>query len=253
MLTSAVRLLIVVPARIASSRLPGKPLRRLAGEPLIRIVCRSALQLAPDAAVVVASDDERVLDAVAPLGVRGVLTDARHASGTERVAEVAARPEFAGVDVVVNVQGDLVGLTPGLLDAAVARVAGGDPIGTAGRPLGARAARDPNRVKVVADGAGHALRFARRLPASAAWDGDVQIVEHVGIYAHTPPALARWVRLPPVAAELSQGLEQLRPLAHGVAIGVGVVADAPCMSIDTEDDLARAEAALAAAPHGGMA
>ncbi len=208
------------------------------------MVAKRVLAAGLEARVVIATDDPRVVAAVAPLGVEGILTDPAHRSGTERVAEVARLPRFRHVDVVLNVQGDEPLLPPDAMHGAVGRVALGDPIGTAAAPLSTDALGDPHQVKVVVDGAGRALRFSRAFPASGAWHGDVEVLRHMGVYAYTPDALQRWVALPPVAEERAEALEQLRPLAHGIPIGVARLAEVVTPGIDTEADLTRVEAHL---------
>jgi len=239
-----VRLVFVVPARLGSTRLPQKPLRLLAGRPLIRVVaervCRFGL-----GRVVVASDDQRVLDAAAPEGVDTVLTDPAHRSGTERVAEVARMPAYATADLFVNVQGDEPFVPEAAVTGSVSRVAGGDEIGTAAMLLDPAQRHDPNRVKVRVDARGRALGFSRTLAGPACCWGSA-VFQHLGVYAYRPAALARWTALPPTADEVDERLEQLRPLAHGMRIGVATVyADATTIhGIDTEADLRLAEAGL---------
>lgn len=237
------RLVCVIPARIASTRLPGKPLCLLRGEPLIRHVARHVRGFELDGPVVVASDDPRVLEAVGGLDVRTALTSSAHRSGTERVAEVAAHPDFAAAGVVLNVQGDEPFLPRTAAVGAVERVRGGDDVGTAAHPLAPGAWRDPHRVKVEIDGRGRARRFYRTPPAPACGRRPVTL-QHVGVYAYRPAALRRWVALPPTPDEEAEGLEQLRPLAHGLRIGVAAIADAPAHGIDTHEDLRLAEALL---------
>jgi 3-deoxy-manno-octulosonate cytidylyltransferase (CMP-KDO synthetase) len=192
--------------------------------------------------VVVASDDARVLDAVAPLGVPGILTGA-HSSGTERVAAVARRAEFAGADVILNLQGDEPFLPREAAEGAVTRVLAGDDVGTAAQPLSPDAWRDPRRVKVELDGQGRARRFYRT-PAAAGCPHGPATFQHVGVYAYRPGTLARWVALPATAGEAAEGLEQLRPLEHGWTIGVATLAQPAPHGIDTEEDLRTAEALL---------
>lgn len=242
MLVFAVRIVVVIPARIGSTRLPQKPLRLLAGEPLIRVVARRALALGLGGPVVVASDDRRVLEAVAPLGVAGVLTDPGHASGTERVAEVAARPELASADMLLNLQGDEPFLTRSAALGALRRVERGDDVGTAAQPLRPGVDRNPNRVKVEIDARGTARRFFRSPDPATPPAGEV--LQHLGVYAYTPATVRRWVALPPVAGERADELEQLRPLAHGMRIGVAKLSEAAPHGIDTEEDLRLAEAML---------
>lgn len=233
----------MIPARLGSSRLPGKPLRLLRGEPLIRVVVRRALALDLSATVVVASDDQRVLEAVDGLGVETMLTDPGHASGTERVAEVASRAGAGDADIVLNLQGDEPFLPRDAAQGAVARVKAGDDIGTAAHPLVDAAWRDPNRVKVEVDGRGRARRFYRT-PETPACGVRAPTFQHLGVYACRPPVLRRWVALTPVPEERAQGLEQLRPLAHGLRIGVAVLPEVAPHGIDTENDLRLAEAML---------
>lgn len=243
MLASAVRIVCVIPARLGSTRLPGKPLRLLRGEPLIRHVVRRASTLELGGAVIVASDDQRVLDAVADTGAVGVLTGADHRSGTERVAEAAAHHDVRGADIVLNLQGDEPFMPADAALGAVARVCEGDDIGTAAQLLTPEAWRDPHRVKVELDGRGRAMRFYRTSAAPAcSWRAPT--FQHIGVYAYRPAALARWVALPPIAAERDEGLEQLRPLEHGMRIGVAVLPEGAPHGIDTEDDLRLAEALL---------
>lgn len=194
--------------------------------------------------LVVATDASMVAEVVERSGVRAVLTRADHPSGTDRVAEVAARPEFASFDMIANIQGDEPFLDGEALRGAIARVRGGDDVGTAAAPLELAQAADPARVKVVTDRAGRALWFSRaaipfRRDADAPTDG--LYWQHVGLYVYTRAALARWVTLPPTAAELAEKLEQLRALEHGIRIGVARLAGGALPGIDTAEDLTRAQ------------
>lgn len=239
------RVLGVIPARLGSTRLPNKPLQLLAGAPLVtRVVARvRALGLVDE--LVVATDSPLVLEVVQASGAQAVLTDPAHPSGTDRVAEVAARPEYAGFDVIANVQGDEPDLSREALAGALARVAEGCPIGTVAAPLPAAEAAEPARVKVVTDEQGRALYFSRApIPY---WRGEDappsrHYWQHLGVYAYTPAALAAWAALPPTAVELAERLEQLRPLAHGLPIGVARLEWPAEPGIDTPEDLRRAEA-----------
>ncbi len=205
------------------------------------LVARRVLELGVAQQVVVATDDQRVVEAVAPLGVEGIVTDAELRSGTERVAAVAGMPGFARFDAVLNVQGDEPFFQVEAAEGAIERVLRGDRIGTAAAPLAKEHVANVNRVKVVVDGNGHALRFSRRLPASGAWACEVEVRHHVGIYAYERRALLRWAALPEVAEERADGLEQVRPLAHGIPIGVARIDTPAPPSVDTEEDLVAAE------------
>lgn len=238
------RVLGVIPARLGSTRLPNKPLQLLAGEPLITRVIQRVMEHGLTDQLVVATDSERIAEVVGRTGVRAVLTDPAHLSGTDRVAEVAARPEFAA-DVVVNVQGDEPFLPRAALAGAIARVVRGDDIGTAAAPLDEALAADPARVKVVVDGCDRALYFSRaaiphrRDPEA---DGARLYWQHLGIYACARPELERWVHAEPSPAELAERLEQLRALHCGLRIGVARLDEPALPGVDTLDDLHRAEA-----------
>jgi 3-deoxy-manno-octulosonate cytidylyltransferase (CMP-KDO synthetase) len=239
------RALGIIPARLGSTRLPNKPLQLLAGEPLITRVIERVLDHGLMTQLLVATDSARVAEVVARSSVRAVLTGESHQSGTERVAEVAARPEFSGFDVIVNIQGDEPFISREAVAGALARVEQGDDVGTAAAPLPPALASDPSRVKVVADAGGRALYFSRAVipyRRDSNDSGDGSYWQHVGIYAYTPAALKRWVSLPPCAAEQAERLEQLRALYHGLTIGVARL-EAPALpGVDTADDLRRAEA-----------
>ena len=235
----------VIPARLGSSRLPRKPLLPLAGEPLILWVIRRVAEAGVCQRLVVATDAREIAAVVEGAGYEAVLTSSDHQSGTERVAEVVANKTFRSFDVVLNVQGDEPLVAPRALAGAVARVTGGDPIGTAAGDLDGALAADPNRVKVVVDARGRAVYFSRApIPFDRDGTGDVIYHQHVGVYAYTREALERWVRLPPVCEERWERLEQLRPLLHGVGIGVALVPGAAAPGVDTPDDLRYAEAQL---------
>jgi 3-deoxy-manno-octulosonate cytidylyltransferase (CMP-KDO synthetase) len=244
---AAARVLGVIPARLAAERLPGKPLRMLGGKPLIERVARNALASGALEAVVVATDAEEIVRAAARAGCQGVLTAATHESGTSRVAEVATREEYRGFDVIVNVQGDEPFLPPEAIRGAVDEVLGGADIGTAAVPLDGTGAVSPNVVKVVLREDGRAMYFSRSLiPYPRDGGADATYWQHLGVYAFRPAALRRWMALAPTAAEWAEKLEQLRPLAHGMSIGVARLDRAAPPGIDTEDDLKRAEAYLLA-------
>jgi 3-deoxy-manno-octulosonate cytidylyltransferase (CMP-KDO synthetase) len=235
----------VIPARLGAERLPGKPLRLLAGRPLIERVALNARASGALDEVVVATDAAEVAAVVTRAGVRAVVTRGRHESGTSRVAEVAALEEFRGYAVVVNVQGDEPFLPGAAIAGAVAEVERGADIGTAAVPVGAEAAAAPSLVKVVLGENGRALYFSRSvIPHARDRSRAVRYWQHLGVYAFRPAALARWMALPPTEAELAEKLEQLRPLGHGLTIGVACLAEPALPGIDTEDDLKRAEAYL---------
>jgi 3-deoxy-manno-octulosonate cytidylyltransferase (CMP-KDO synthetase) len=239
------RVLGVIPARLGSTRLPNKPLQLLAGEPLITRIIERVQEHGLVGQLVVATDSEQVARVAERSGVRAVLTSSSHATGTDRVAEVAARAEFTGFDAVVNIQGDEPFLSRDALAGALSRVAQGDDIGTAAAPLALALAADPSRVKVVTDARGRALYFSRALIPYRREAGDPSdglYWQHIGIYACTRSALVRWVSLPPSRAEMAERLEQLRALDDGMSIGVARLTEPAIPGIDTADDLRRAEA-----------
>jgi 3-deoxy-manno-octulosonate cytidylyltransferase (CMP-KDO synthetase) len=239
------RVLGVIPARLGSTRLPHKPLQPLAGEPLITRVIERVLEHGLVEQLVVATDSSRVAQVAERSGVRAVLTAGSHETGTDRVAEAAARSEYAAFDTIVNIQGDEPFLPREALAGALARVREGDDIGTAAAPLDPALVGDPSRVKVVTDARGRALYFSRsaipyRREAGDAADG--LYWQHLGIYAFTRAALTQWVTLPPAAAEQAERLEQLRALHFGLTIGVARLQEPVLPGVDTADDLRRAEA-----------
>jgi 3-deoxy-manno-octulosonate cytidylyltransferase (CMP-KDO synthetase) len=239
------RVLGVIPARLGSTRLPNKPLQLLAGEPLITRVIQRVMEHGLIERLVVATDAPMVVEVAERSGVRAVLTDSRHPSGTDRVAEAAGRSEFAGFDVVVNVQGDEPFVSREALVGALRRLEVGDDVGTAAAPLDPALAADPSRVKVVTDARGRALYFSRAAIPHRRDPGhpsDGLYWQHVGLYAYTRPALECWVTARPSPAEEAERLEQLRALHCGLSIGVSRLAEPVLPGVDTPDDLRWAEA-----------
>jgi 3-deoxy-manno-octulosonate cytidylyltransferase (CMP-KDO synthetase) len=217
----------------------------LAGEPLIIRVIERVLEHGLVDELVVATDSSRIADVVKPSRATVVMTDPAHPSGTDRVAEVASRPEFARFEAVANIQGDEPFLTRQALAASLARVAAGDDVGTAAAPLDPALAGDPSRVKVVFDHMGRALYFSRAvIPHRREPDHptDELYWQHVGIYAYSRAAISRWPTLPRSPAEQAEQLEQLRALHCGLVIGVARLEEAVLPGIDTLEDLRRAEA-----------
>lgn len=240
--------LAVIPARLGATRLPRKPLRLLGGQPLVVRVLERVRSLALADRVVVATEAEEVAAVVRAAGGDAMITSDSHPSGTDRVAEVAAHRDFAGFDIIVNVQGDEPFMRGDAMAGAIAMVRDhGFPLGTAAGRRGPEIIDDPNCVKVVRADDGRALYFSRAaIPflrdAADATARDALLLQHMGIYAARRDALRRWVSLPPHPLELVEKLEQLRALADGLAMGVAVV-DAPSWGeVNTEDDLIRANA-----------
>lgn len=195
---------------------------------------------------VVATDSLEVAEAVRAQGAEVAMTSPDHPSGTDRVAEVVASRAFAGFDAVVNVQGDEPFVAAAAVTGAVRLVTSGAfELGTAAAHAAEGALGDPNIVKVVAADDGRAMYFSRaaipylRDRAEAELLPD-RVWQHIGVYAYTREALARWVALPPHPLERIERLEQLRPLAAGMTMGVTVIDEALRGGIDTEEDLARA-------------
>ncbi len=232
------RVIAVVPARYQSSRLPGKALAPIAGRPMIEHVYRRACEARSVDAVLVATDDERIADAVDTFGGVAVMTRADHPSGTDRLAEVAAALESA---VVVNVQGDEPLIAPSAIDAAVALVAdAGFDMGTLRRRLDEAAdLHNPAVVKLVVDARGRALYFSRApIPFTRPGHPAPPVWHHIGLYSYRREFLLQIAALPPTPLELAEGLEQLRVLEHGFTIGTAeTTTDA--IGVDTPEDLER--------------
>jgi 3-deoxy-manno-octulosonate cytidylyltransferase (CMP-KDO synthetase) len=253
-----VKTVIVIPARYASSRLPGKPLLRQTGKYLVQHVYERACQARRAAGVVVATDDSRIAAAVARFGGRVVMTRRDHPSGTDRVAEVAAGLD---ADVVVNLQGDEPLIDPDSLDLLaelLERDTAAD-VATLAAPLPtAEAYHNPNCVKVVCDDAGRALYFSR-CPIPYVREGapdfaarPPRFLQHLGLYAYRRPFLLGLAALPPAPLEQLEQLEQLRVLAAGRVIRVGVVEHAGA-GVDTYADYQRFVAAYRQGRHGRAA
>lgn len=234
---------IVIPARFASSRLPGKPLLNETGKYLIQHVVENAWRSRANA-VIVATDDERILTAVRGFGGHAVMTRSDHASGADRVAEVARELD---ADVIVNLQGDEPQLDPAILNVLPGLLAndGEAAMATLAVPIGSDEQwRDPNCVKVVCDRQGRALYFSRS-PIPHVRDGapdfarkPPRFLQHLGLYAYRRDFLLYLATLPPAPLEELEKLEQLRVLALGHKIAVGVVHHAG-RGVDTPADYAR--------------
>jgi 3-deoxy-manno-octulosonate cytidylyltransferase (CMP-KDO synthetase) len=241
--------LAVIPARLGSTRLPRKPLRLLAGLPLVVRVWQRVVETGVADRVVVATDSEEIVEVMRVHGAEVVMTRHDHPSGTDRVAEVASRPEFASFDAIVNVQGDEPFVSRDAILGATRMVTEmGFGLGTAAVHASAAILRDPDIVKVVAADDGRALYFSRSgipylrdaaNPRDAEVHGD-RVLQHIGLYAYDRQSLMRWVALPPSSLEQIERLEQLRPLSAGIPIGVALIDEPFRPGIDTEADLERA-------------
>jgi len=209
-------------------------------------------------AVVVATDDESVASIARQAGAECILTSDKHSTGTERVAEVAARPRFRAFQTIVNVQGDEPFIGPEAVRGAAQLVSNGSfPIGTAASRASPEILDTPSLVKVVVADDGRAMYFSRApIPYLRDHADRVKLSErtlqHIGVYAYSAEALREWVSLPPHPLEEIERLEQLRPLAAGLPIGVAVTNEAPANGIDTEEDLERANARWDAFMTGAM-
>lgn len=240
---------VVIPARYASTRLPGKPLAMIGDKPMIQHVYERALQSGADR-VVIATDDQRIMDAVQGFEGKAVMTRAGHVSGSDRLAEVCDFLQLAEDAIVVNVQGDEPFISPENISQVAQNLAQSNcPMATLSSPISeADEVFNSNVVKVVSDNNGKALYFSR---APIAWqrgafeDNKVQdlslLQRHIGIYAYRAGFLAEYVKMPPAPLELAESLEQLRVLANGYSIHIEPAKEAPGLGVDTAEDLAAAE------------
>ena len=196
--------------------------------------------------IVVATDDDAVADTARKAGAEVVMTSTGHSSGTERVAEVASLPAYREYTTIVNVQGDEPFIGREAVKGAAAMVSSGKfPLGTSASPAPWDIAGNPNIVKVVVGDDGRALYFSRAgIPFVRDHDAigstEIKMLQHIGVYAYSREALERWVKLPQHPLENTERLEQLRPLAAGMLMGVAINDEPPAAGIDTEDDLAAA-------------
>jgi 3-deoxy-manno-octulosonate cytidylyltransferase (CMP-KDO synthetase) len=240
--------IVIIPARLASTRLPNKPLADLGGKPMVvRVAERAALSGAQR--IIVATDHDDIAAACIAHGVEVCMTRADHPSGTDRIAEVARALELADDAVVVNLQGDEPLIDPALLAATAARISATVPMATCAHPITDVAdAFNPNVVKVVLDKSGRALYFSR---ATIPWHRDAFAasrdalpaayvpLRHIGLYAYSNRFLQQYPGLEASPLEDIEALEQLRVLWHGYPIAVHVTDSAPAAGVDTPEDLAR--------------
>lgn len=239
---------VIIPARLASTRLPDKPLADLGGKPMVVRVAERA-RASGASRIIVATDAPAILAACAAHGIEACMTRADHPSGTDRIAEVALGLGLAPDEVVVNLQGDEPLIDPGLLAACAALVRDGVPMATVAHPIAEVAdVFNPNVVKVVLDKAGRALYFSR---ATIPWHRDAFMasqdslpagyapLRHVGLYAYSNAFLQAYPALESSPLETIEALEQLRVLWHGHPIAVHITDSAPPAGVDTPEDLAR--------------
>jgi len=247
---------VVIPARYAASRLPGKPLLPIGGRPLIQWVWECARASGAES-VIIATDDVRVFESARRFGADCLMTSAQHASGTDRIAEVVGARGFAADDIVVNLQGDEP-MMPAAVINEVAEALNTRPqidIATAAAPIQSLAEfLDPSCVKALRARGGQALYFSR---APVPWPRDgvaggrptrfAGAWRHIGIYAYRVRSLLQFASWPPTPLEETESLEQLRALEHGMRIHLVTLSEPPPPGVDTPDDLERVRARLSAA------
>ena len=246
----SLRFKVVIPARHASTRLPGKPLIDIGGKPMIAHVCERAQEAGAEE-IIVATDDERILQTVCDLGIKAVMTRPDHQCGTERIAEVARQCGWAGNEVIVNLQGDEPLIPPSIIREVADALAGQDHAGIAtlaAKIIDSEEIFNPNAVKVVLNKAGYAIYFSR---APIPWErdafaqsgrtpsGKMPYLRHIGLYAYTVDFLKRYCSWEPSPLESVESLEQLRILWHGEAVLVKIVEKTPDAGVDTREDLVR--------------
>lgn len=251
----SLRFKVVIPARYASTRLPGKPLLTIAGKPMIAHVCQRALE-ADAEQIIVATDDERIFHAVSELGIKAVMTRPDHQSGTERIAEVAQLCGWADSEIIVNLQGDEPLIPPVIIREVAAALAGQQQAGIAtlaAKIIDIEEIFNPNAVKVVLNKSGYALYFSR---APIPWErdafslsdrtpsGKLPYLRHIGLYAYRVDFLNRYCAWDASPLESVEALEQLRILWHGQEVLVKIVDQSPEGGVDTQEDLRRVERVL---------
>jgi 3-deoxy-manno-octulosonate cytidylyltransferase (CMP-KDO synthetase) len=245
---------VIIPARFAASRLPGKPLLGIGDRPLIQWVWERA-RASRAASVIIATDDDRILSTARGFGAECLMTSPQHASGTDRIAEIVRAKGFADDDIVVNLQGDEPMMPPAAIDA-VADALRARPhieIATAVAPIRSlEEFLDPSCVKALRAGDGQALYFSR---APVPWPRDdvaggrprgfAGAWRHIGIYAYRVRSLLQFAAWPPAPLEQIEKLEQLRALEHGMRIHLEVLSEPPPGGVDTVADLERVRGLLA--------
>jgi 3-deoxy-manno-octulosonate cytidylyltransferase (CMP-KDO synthetase) len=249
------RFKVVIPARYASTRLPGKPLLDIAGKPMIAHVCERAQEAGAEE-IIVATDDERIFQTVCDFGIKAVMTHPDHQSGTERIAEVAQKCGWESNEIIVNLQGDEPLVPPSTIREVAAALASQNQAGIAtlaAKIIDSEEIFNPNAVKVVLNRAGYALYFSR---APIPWERDAFVqsgrkpsgrmpyLRHIGLYAYTVGFLSRYCSWEASTLESVESLEQLRILWHGEAVLVKVVDKTPEAGVDTRADLKRVEQVL---------
>lgn len=233
---------VVIPARYASSRLPGKPLLDIAGKPMVVRVAQQA-EKSGAGEVVIATDFEKIMQVAAQHNIKAIMTRVTHISGTDRIAEVAQQLNWADDEIVVNVQGDEPLIDPKLIQEVAMQLANSQDavMATACHAIHDEAALlNPNIVKVVLDAKGNALYFSRSpipYPRDDVYKHNIQAHRHIGIYAYRVGFLKKYAELAVTELEKIESLEQLRVLHHGYKIGVTVTANAPESGVDTQADL----------------
>lgn len=233
------KVLCVIPARYASTRLPGKPLKDIHGKPMICRVYERAARAKRVAEVIVATDDERIKEAVERNRGHAMMTAKDHPTGTDRLAEVAEA--YADMDLIINVQGDEPLIDSDLIDELAAAFDGDESLQMATvmtEMKDEEEQKNPNNVKVVTDLRGYALYFSRSLMPYPRKLGISPVYKHIGIYAYRREFLLRFARMEPTPLEMSESLEQLRALENGCRIKV-IKTDRKFVGVDTEEDLRR--------------
>jgi 3-deoxy-manno-octulosonate cytidylyltransferase (CMP-KDO synthetase) len=236
---------VIIPARWASTRFPGKPLALLHGKPVVQHVWERAQRAKRVGRLIIATDDMRIAEAAFGFGAEITLTSPKHPTGTDRLAEVAAK--LRATPIILNVQGDEPDIAPSTIDRLAAALQDDPRLGmvTAANPLTDPAeVRNPNVVKVVLDREGRAIYFSRSvIPHDRDGRGGITYLRHQGIYGYRRKVLLDFVSWKPTPLEQAEKLEQLRALEHGVAIGV-IVVRRGSVGVDAPEDLAKAERAL---------
>jgi len=230
------KILCIIPARYSSTRLPGKPLADIAGKPMIQHVYERAVQAKRPSQVIVATDHQLVYDTVLSFGGQVMLTSPNHPTGTDRLAEVAAR--FPDVDLIINVQGDEPLIPPDIIDQLADAFVGHQELqmATLMTQMDESEYNTPSAVKVVTDLQGYALYFSRSLVPFPRHSAGVPVYKHIGIYAYRREFLLKYAKLSPTPLEQTESLEQLRALEHGYRIKV-LTTDFQSIGVDTMEDL----------------